>query len=119
MERQSILTWDDIIAWLINHPYISFAGAVFLLVGAVGSLVEKFPSLGPVARVLGYGLAIIVGGFAFFFWLVPDVYNAVSSHSRLENTANIIVILLVLILAALWRAIEILKAISRALTHGR
>ena len=89
MERKASVTWDDIAGWAVDHPYISFAAVVFLVVGLLTSLVDQFPRFEPVARVIGY-IAILVGGLVLFIWIIPALYEAITAHSRLENTAIVI-----------------------------
>jgi hypothetical protein len=64
-------------------------------------------------------LAILIGGFVLFVWIIPDAYEAITAHSRLENTVSVIAILLALILWALWRVIEVLGQIRVALERDR
>jgi hypothetical protein len=119
LERKPSATWDDIVGWAVAHPYISIPVVVLIVAGLLMSLAENFPRFAPVARAIGYILAIIVGGFVFFVWIMPEIDEALFGHSRLENTASIIAILLAFILWALWRVIGVLGQIRAALQQVR
>jgi hypothetical protein len=110
---------NEIVGWAIAHPYISIPAVVLVVAGLLMNLAENFPRFAPVARAIGYILAIIVGGFVLFVWIMPEIDEAIFGHSRLENTASIIAILLAMILWALWRVIDVLGQIRAAVQQVR
>jgi hypothetical protein len=119
LERKPSVTWDDIAGWAVAHPYISIPVVVFVVAGLLMNLSENFPRFAPVARGIGWILAILVGGFVLFVWIMPEIDEAIFGHSRLENTASIIAVLLAFILWALWRVIGVLGQIRAALDRDR
>lgn len=117
MDRNARLTWDDILGWAIEHPIITAIAVVFVAIGLLSSLAERFPRLAPIVRVVGWTFAIIIGASVLFFWIVPSFSEGIATRSRLENTAIVIVVLLGLILWTLWRVIEVLQRIRLSLEH--
>jgi hypothetical protein len=116
---EAALERNDIVGWIVAHPFISSAVVILVVAGWLMSLAEHFPRFAPVARAIGYILAIIVGGFVLLVWIMPEIDEAIFGHSRLENTASIIAILLALILWAMWRVIEVLRQIRATLERDR
>jgi hypothetical protein len=119
LDRKQSVTWDDIVEWAVAHPYISSAVVVFVVAGLLMKLAEEFPRFAPVARGIGYIFAIIVGGLALFLWIIPGFDEALAAHSRLENTASVIAVLLGFILLALWHVIAALDRIRTILERNR
>jgi hypothetical protein len=118
LERKPSVTWDDLVEWAVTHPYISAPVAVLIVAGLLICLAEQFPRFAPVARGIGWILAIVVGGLVMFIWIMPKIDEVIFGHSRLENTASIIAVLLALILWALWRVIAVLSQIRAALERN-
>ena len=119
MDQKASLTWDDINGWAFNHPYISIAAVVFIAAGLLINLAEKFPRFAPIARGIGWIFASLVGGLVLFIWIIPAIDEAIAAHSRLENTASIIAILLAFILLVLLHVIWALYQIHAALERNR
>jgi CBS domain containing-hemolysin-like protein len=109
------VTWNDIVEWAIAHPYISTPVVVLVIAGLLMKLAEQFPRLVPVMRVVGVIFAILVGSLILFVWIIPGIYEATAAHSRLENAASIMIILLAFILLALFHVVQVLDQIRKAL----